>query len=182
MYSFSPSFWEERNFSNFISMKIFRQYFIILFSLFFSVDAIAQVKSGYKAPEVALPSTTGDTILLSSLKGKVVLLDFWASWCKPCRASNKGLVKLYPKFKDKGFEILGVSLDEDKGDWKKAIKQDKINWLQVNDPGGWQSPTVMQWRINAIPTSYLINRNGELIAMDLEGKELEKALKEILGN
>ena len=111
-----------------------------------------------------------------------MLLDFWASWCKPCRASNKGLVKLYPKFKDKGFEILGVSLDEDKGDWKKAIKQDKINWLQVNDPGGWQSPTVMQWRINAIPTSYLINRNGELIAMDLEGKELEKALKEILGN
>lgn len=182
MYSFSPSLWEERNFSNFISMKIFRQYFIILFSLFFSVNAIAQVKSGYKAPEVALPSATGDTILLSSLKGKVVLLDFWASWCKPCRASNKGLVKLYPKFKDKGFEILGVSLDEDKADWKKAIKQDKINWLQVNDPGGWQSPTVLQWRINAIPTSYLINRNGELIAMDLEGKELEKALKEILGN
>jgi len=163
-------------------MKRLRQYIIILFSFFLSVDAIAQSKPVYKAPEVALPSATGDTILLSSLKGKVVLLDFWASWCKPCRASNKGLVKLYPKFKDKGFEILGVSLDEDKADWKKAIKQDKINWLQVNDPGGWQSPTVMQWRINAIPTSYLINRNGELIAMDLEGKELEKALKEILGN
>jgi peroxiredoxin len=182
MYSFSPSFWAERNFSNFGTMKRLRQYIIILFSFFLSVDAIAQIKPVYKAPEVALPSATGDTILLSSLKGKVVLLDFWASWCKPCRASNKGLVKLYPKFKDKGFEILGVSLDEDKADWKKAIKQDKINWLQVNDPGGWQSPTVMQWRINAIPTSYLINRNGELIAMDLEGKELEKALKEILGN
>jgi len=182
MYSFSPSFWAERNFSNFGAMKRPRQNIIILFSFFLSVDAIAQSKPVYKAPEVALPSATGDTILLSSLKGKVVLLDFWASWCKPCRASNKGLVKLYPKFKDKGFEILGVSLDEDKADWKKAIKQDKINWLQVNDPGGWQSPTVMQWRINAIPTSYLINRNGELIAMDLEGKELEKALKEILGN
>lgn len=182
MYSFSPSFWAERNFSNFGTMKRLRQYIIILFSFFLSVDAIAQSKPVYKAPEVALPSATGDTILLSSLKGKVVLLDFWASWCKPCRASNKGLVKLYPKFKDKGFEILGVSLDEDKADWKKAIKQDKINWLQVNDPGGWQSPTVLQWRINAIPTSYLINRNGELIAMDLEGKELEKALKEILGN
>ncbi len=134
------------------------------------------------APEVALPSLNGDTIRLSSLKGKVVLLDFWASWCGPCRTSNKGLVKLYPKFKDKGFEILGVSLDDDKTDWEKAVKKDKVSWLQVIDPGGWQSSTAMKWGIMAIPTSYLIDRNGKLIAMDLEGKNLEKALKDIFSH
>jgi peroxiredoxin len=142
----------------------------------------AQIKQGYKAPEVALPTANGDTIRLSSLKGKVVLLDFWASWCGPCRVSNKGLVKLYPKYKEKGFEILGVSLDEDLSDWQKAVKKDKVNWLQVIDKGGWESGTVNQWRISAIPTSYLINKDGVLIAMDLEGKNLEKALKELLGD
>lgn len=140
----------------------------------------AQIKQGYEAPEVALPAATGDTIRLSSLKGKVVLLDFWASWCGPCRVSNKGLVKLYPKYKDKGFEILGVSLDEDQADWQKAVKKDKISWLQVIDNGGWDSKTVNQWRISAIPTSYLINKEGVLVAMDLEGKALEKALNELL--
>lgn len=142
----------------------------------------AQIKQGYTAPEVALPTVSGDTIKLSSLKGKVVLLDFWASWCGPCRVSNKGLVKLYPKYKDKGFEILGVSLDEDVSDWQKAVKKDKVSWLQVIDKGGWESGTVNQWRISAIPTSYLINKEGVLIAMDLEGKNLEKALKELLGD
>jgi len=140
----------------------------------------AQIKQGYKAPEIALPTVAGDTIRLSSLKGKVVLLDFWASWCGPCRVSNKGLVKLYPKYKDKGFEILGVSLDEDQSDWQKAVKKDKISWLQVIDNGGWDSKTVNQWHISAIPTSYLINKEGVLVAMDLEGKELEKALNQLL--
>ncbi len=157
-----------------------RTIFILLF-LFMTHGIMAQIKQGYKAPEVALPTAAGDTIRLSSLKGKVVLLDFWASWCGPCRVSNKGLVKLYPKFKDKGFEILGVSLDEDLADWHKAVKKDKISWLQVIDNGGWESKTVNQWRISAIPTSYLINKDGTLIAMDLEGKNLENALRELLG-
>lgn len=158
------------------------KYFVILFSLFFSIEAASQIRFGNMAPEVALPSVNGDTIRLSSLKGRIVLLDFWASWCGPCRTSNRGLVKLYSKFKDKGFEILGVSLDEDKADWIKAIKKDKINWLQVNDPGGWQSSTVMKWGLVAIPTSYLIDRDGKLIAMDLEGKDLEIALKDFLSD
>jgi peroxiredoxin len=162
-------------------MHNLRMLTILVVLLIASIALPAQIKQGYKAPDVALPTSTGDTIRLSSLRGKVVLLDFWASWCGPCRVSNKGLVKLYPKYKDKGFEILGVSLDEDAADWQKAIKKDKISWLQVIDKGGWESKTVNQWRISAIPTSYLINKDGVLIAMDLEGKELEKALGELLG-
>jgi peroxiredoxin len=154
----------------------------ILFILIFLPAALlkAQPRQGQPAAEVALPSVSGDTLRLSSLKGKVVLLDFWASWCGPCRSSNKSLVKLYSKYKDKGFEIFGVSLDDQKNKWKNAIKQDKIRWLQVNDDGGWEAKTVAAWGINAIPTSYLIDKDGNLLAMDLEVKELEKALKYLL--
>src|SRR5689334_11203028 len=91
--------------------------FIVLFIV---VDAKAQPKQGQPAAEIALPSAKGDTIRLSSLKGKVVLLDFWASWCRPCRSANKDLVKIYDKYKSKGFEIYSVSLDDDKADWMKA--------------------------------------------------------------
>ena len=149
--------------------------------IFIALAGEAQIKSGYDAPEIALTSANGDTIRLSSLKGKVVLLDFWASWCPPCRASNKQLVKLYPKFKEKGFEIFGVSLDDSKQSWKKAIQKDKISWLQTIDRGGWEAQTAIKWNISAIPTSYLIDKDGKLIAKDLEVKDLAKALKDILG-
>jgi thiol-disulfide isomerase/thioredoxin len=152
----------------------------IIISFLFSLSANAQPKQGQLAAEVALPSVSGDTIRLSSLKGKVVLLDFWASWCGPCRVSNRSLVKLYSKYKNKGFEILGVSLDDEKQKWKSAIKQDKISWLQVNEGGGWEAKTAVMWNISAIPTSYLIDKDGKLLAMDLEGKELEKALKYLI--
>jgi peroxiredoxin len=162
-------------------MKNLKKYFFTFLIFFAALQIKAQIKQGYDAPEIALPSMNGDTIRLSSLKGKVVLLDFWASWCRPCRASNKQLVKLYPKYKAKGFEIFGVSLDEDKMDWKNAIQSDKINWIQVNDNGGkWNAKTAIQWNIEAIPTSYLINKKGKLVAVDLEGKGLEKALKDLL--
>lgn len=161
-------------------MKNSKRYFLVTLVLFATQQIKAQIKQGYDAPDIALPSVNGDTILLSSLKGKVVLLDFWASWCGPCRSSNKELVKLYPKYKAKGFEIFSVSIDDDKNKWANAIKKDKINWLQVNDAGGWDAKTAVKWNINAIPTSYLIDKKGKLIAMDLEGKELEKALKDLL--
>jgi peroxiredoxin len=135
---------------------------------------------GQFAAEIALPTITGDTLRLSDFKGKIVLLDFWASWCGPCRAANKGLGKIYDKFSDKGFEIYSVSLDEEKDAWMKAIKKDKIKWKQVIDPGGWETPTAQHWNIYALPTSFLIDREGRLLAMDLEGKDLEKALKEML--
>lgn len=161
-------------------MKNLRIIFSFLFSFLFFNVMDAQPRQGQLATEVALPSLSGDTLLLSSLKGKVVLLDFWASWCGPCRSSNRELTKLYPKYKNKGFEILGVSLDDEQAKWKTAIVKDKITWLQVNDPGGWDAKTAMRWNISAIPTSFLIDKEGKLVAMDLAGKELEKALKYLI--
>jgi peroxiredoxin len=143
--------------------------------------AMAQPRFGQPAYPISLPTTSGDTISLASLKGKVVLIDFWASWCGPCRANNKVMVKLYPKYKDKGFEILGVSLDDSRKDWMKAISRDRISWLQVIDPGGWDSPTALRWNLFAIPTTVLLDKAGNVYAVDLEKKDLEAALKELLG-
>lgn len=131
--------------------------------------------------QIKLPTVTGDSITLASQKGKVILLDFWASWCGPCRVSNKKLVKLYEKYKPQGFEIFGVSLDQEKRDWEKAIQKDKVAWLQVNDPrGSWNAKTAADWNISVLPTSFLINKKGDVVAIDLEGKELEKMIKELL--
>lgn len=161
-------------------MKNQRQLIFILLLLLPALYSSAQPRQGQPAAEVALPAVNGDTLKLSSLKGKVVLLDFWASWCGPCRESNKELVKIYSKYKSKGFEIFGVSIDDQKNKWQAAIKKDKISWLQVNDNGGWDAKTIADWNINAIPTSYLIDKEGKLLAMDLEAKELERALKYLL--
>ena len=162
-------------------MTNLKRTFIPIFLVFMFSIVHAQPKQGMMADEIALPSVNGDTIRLSSLKGKVVLIDFWASWCGPCRSSNKGFTKLYPKYKDLGFEILGISLDDNDNAWKKAITKDKITWPQVIDRGGWEAQTAAKWNIMALPTSYLVDRNGRLIAMDLEKKDLEIALKELLG-
>jgi glutathione peroxidase-family protein len=131
--------------------------------------------------QIKLPTVRGDSVTLSSFHGKVILLDFWASWCGPCRVSNKKLVKLYDKYKSQGFEIFGVSLDEEKNNWKKAVAKDKISWTQVNDPrGGWEASTAAQWNISVLPTSFLINKKGEVVAMDLDGRELEKNITRLL--
>ena len=131
--------------------------------------------------QLRLPDVKGDSISLASLKGKVVLLDFWASWCVPCRLSNRRLVKLYKKYRDRGFEIYGVSVDEEKSDWMRAIAQDKITWIQVNDNAGNMGRTVMQWNITAIPTSFLINQAGDVVAINADGKKLDKLIQSLVG-
>ena len=134
-------------------------------------------------PRLDFTSTTlkGNPVQLSSMKGKVFLLDFWASWCGPCRHSNKNLVKLYSKYKDKGFEIYGVSLDDYKNDWKKAVVKDKITWMQSIDMNGFDANAAIKWNINAIPASFLIDKEGNVVAIDPDKDELEKKIKELLG-
>ena len=155
-------------------------FLVLSLCLLVSVSLQAQPHFGDTATEIALPSVNGDTITLSSLRGKVVLVDFWASWCGPCRWTNKKIAKVYDAYKEKGFEIFGVSVDENKKAWLKAIRKDKISWIQVNDNSGRESKIAADWSVYAIPTSYLIGRDGKLIAMDLSSKELEKTLKKIL--
>lgn len=161
-------------------IRIIKSFIVFSIVLLITPTSNAQPVYGGDAFEIALPSIKGDTIKLSSLKGKVVLLDFWASWCGPCRVSNRGMAKIYSKYKDAGFEIFGVSLDDNKAAWKKAVTNDKVKWLQVNETGGWEAKTARKWGINAIPTTFLISKEGKLIAMDPEPKELEKALKILL--
>jgi thiol-disulfide isomerase/thioredoxin len=160
---------------------------ILIFSFVLAFSAAAVNAQG-PIPNIAdyrldftVVDMKGDSIRLSSLKGKVFLLDFWASWCSPCRYANKQLVKFYGKYKDKGFEILSVSLDDEKSDWKKAVSKDKITWMQGIDKGGWDSFAAMKWQVDALPSSFLINKNGDVVGINLEKGDLEKKIKELLG-
>jgi len=130
--------------------------------------------------KVELPDAKGQKVSLPSLKGKVVLLDFWASWCGPCRSANKKLVKLYAKYKKLGFEIYSVSVDDEKADWLKAVKKDGITWLQVNESASLDAESVRRWNVNQLPTTFLINKKGDVVAIDLEGGELDKAVAKLL--
>jgi peroxiredoxin len=135
---------------------------------------------GEEAPELSLPDINGNEIKLSSFKGKYVLVDFWASWCLPCRRENPNVVQAYNKYKDKNFTILGVSLDKAKEDWLDAIQRDKLSWTQVSDLQEWSSIAVSTFGFTAIPFNVLIDPDGKIIAQSLRGGDLEKKLGEVL--
>ena len=149
-------------------------------SCFITFLTMGQPKIGEKVPDIVLRDIKGNVEKLSAHKGKIVLIDFWASWCGPCRRSNKELADLYSRYKDKGFEIFGISIDDEQKAWKKAIAADKISWKQVNQPGGWDAPVAIQWNLQQIPASFLIDKEGKVIALDPAKAELESQLKKRL--
>lgn len=134
---------------------------------------------GAEAPLFAGPNPEGEEISLESLRGKVVLIDFWASWCGPCRRENPNVVKLYDAYKDKGFEILAVSLDKTKDRWVKAIADDKLTWLHISDLKGWKSKYAQQYGVSSIPQTVLLDRDGKIMARNLRGKALEEKLADV---
>lgn len=144
------------------------------------VDAAKFLLVGSPAPDFTLPDTNGVNVSLSSLKSKVVVIDFWASWCRPCRQESPNMVKLYNDFHAKGLEIMGVSLDGDKYSWMQAIHKDGLYWIQVSDLKRWSCAAAQQYRVNSIPFTVLIDREGKIVAKGLRGEELHKKVQEII--
>lgn len=135
---------------------------------------------GSLAPDFSLPTPDGGSVSLSSLRGKYVLIDFWASWCGPCRQENPNVVRMYNAYKGKGFEIFGVSLDQSRDKWLKAIADDKLSWPHVSDLKGWQSAAASLYGIEAIPQTILLDKEGKIIAKGLRGAELEQKIATLL--
>jgi peroxiredoxin len=143
---------------------------------YFKVGAV-----GTDALDFTQNDVDGKPVKFSSFKGKYVLLDFWASWCKPCRMENPNVVKVYNQFKNKNFTIVGVSLDQSKDAWVKAIQADKLTWNHVSDLQQWNNAAAQMYHIQSIPGNFLIDPNGKIVARDLRGEDLEKKLCELLG-
>lgn len=154
--------------------------FLSIIILLGSLVSSAQLKIGERTPEISLPNAKDSLINLSSFTGKVILIDFWASWCAPCRAANPYIQKLYKKYRANGFEVFAVSLDVKKEAWLKAIKKDKLTYTQVNDNAGWNSKIAEQYYVDQLPTNFLLDRTGKIVAINIEGKELYDQVKNLV--
>jgi thiol-disulfide isomerase/thioredoxin len=144
-----------------------------------NLQRLQGVNEGAMAPEINLATPAGPTLALSSLRGKYVLIDFWASWCGPCRRENPNVVKTYATYKDKGFEIFGVSLDQNREAWLKAIETDKLVWKHVSDLKYWNSAGAQAYQVNSIPQTFLVDPAGRIIAKGLRGAALDNYLAKL---
>lgn len=144
------------------------------------ITKLKKLAVGQPAPDIIAYTPDNKLVKLSNFKGKYVLVDFWASWCIPCRKENPNIVRQYDAFKDKNFEVLGVSLDNNPGSWMRAIEEDKLTWTNVSDLKAWSSDLVLNYRIKAIPASVIVYPNGHIAAKNLRGPELEAFLQKTL--
>ncbi len=146
------------------------------------IKGMRSTEVGDRAPVFTLPDTNGNNVSLSDFKGKYVLVDFWATWCSPCMAEMPNVAKAYSQYKDKGFEIIGVSLDrpDSKEQWKEVIKRDHLDWKQVSDLNWWNSKAAIAYNINSVPANFLIGPDGKIIAKNLRGDALQTKLAELL--
>jgi peroxiredoxin len=149
-------------------------------SLYKLLNADKITAMGAPAPNFTQNDVNGKAVSLSDYKGKYVLVEFWASWCSPCRAESPNLLKQYAAFKDKGFEILGVSVDSDKAKWLDAIKKDGLTWPQISDLKGWDNEARKVYGISGVPANFLVNPEGKIIGSHLVGDALNKKLAELL--
>lgn len=144
------------------------------------VNRTKRVAFGVQAPNFLSTTEAGAAFALKEVKSNYILLDFWASWCGPCRMESPTLVRLYKEYQEKGFTIISVSIDDEQSKWLKAIKKDHYTWTNVSDLKGWQSPSAVLYGVTSIPASFLLDKEGRIIAKNLRGQELENKLKELM--
>ena len=146
------------------------------------MNATKRIALGAVAPEFISKNPAGQSVDLKTYRGKYTLIEFWASWCAPCREESPTLVRLYNKYKQNGFDILSVSIDSDKSRWENAINKDGYVWQNVSELDGYSGATAALYTVTAIPNSFLLDKNGKIIAKNLRGKNLENKLVELMGN